>query len=489
MFEKINSNAIMQNHFDRVNKVVIIISWFITVLLTIFTAIGKNGCPAFQLGGTAIINAVGTFAYFTDKYKKLTRYIFSFAFFLNCVAGSFFSVDFILLITTLSLCLITLYFDKWITLGYGIAIFITAAVSELVFKKSNSLAVSNLVLILFIFILLYFLAKWGSDLVTLSNDKEIKTDQLLKKIKNNVSVISSSTSSLNKDINSCNDNLKATSETSSSIALSVQEATKGVVNQAESVTKITEMINSANIKLNEIMEHSKELANVSMDTSKVVEENHDKINQMDKQMDAIYNSSVESCSTVEQLKSDIDNISSHLASIDAIATQTNLLALNAAIEAARAGESGRGFTVVAEEVRKLAEQSAIAVKEINEVISKVQEKSNNVLEKSHNGNTATKEGQDMVNIVGSSFGKIQLSFKDIDSYIASEVNMLEDAVTILKQIYSEAENIAAVSEEQSSSMEEMLATTEEQTASIEQISSLMEHINNSSVELQGISSK
>lgn len=480
---KLNSNVVMQNHINKVNKILIVLCWTITLFLVVFFAIGSHACSLSQIIITAFINAVGTALFFTKKYKKFVCYIFAFAFFLNSLNNMFVNSN-VFLTIILSLCIVCLYFDKYLSLFYAIALFIVGITSELILHKSDiTTSLTSLAFLLFITILLFLLTKWGSDLVKFSSEKEANSNKLLDEIKNNVLIVKSSTSSLDNDISGCNEHLKSAKETGDAMVSTVQEATNGLLTQTESVTKISDMISSANANFLEIKEYSKQLANVSIEASKVVSESHEKINQMDEQMNIIYTSSAESYSTVEELKRDVDDINNYLSSIDAIAEQTNLLALNAAIEAARAGESGKGFTVVAEEVRNLAEQSSNTVKQINEVISKIQIETKNVLEKSYNGNIATKEGQTIVTEVTGSFEKMQLSFKDIDQYITNEVNMLEDATKILNEIHTEAENIASVSEEHSASMEELLATTEDQTAIIEHISTLMHDINNSSTEL------
>lgn len=479
-----DKNLTLQSHIMKVNKNVIALSWGISAVLLLFLFSGSKSAVPIQVGCTIFINFVGTLTYVFKKYRKFTFLIFPFAFFINSFYNMFINSN-VLLTAILSLCVICLYLDKWLTIVYGIALFTVCSVSELVINRVDiNKSVTSLAFILFITILLVLLTKWGGDLVLLSAEEKEKVDKLLDEFKDNATTIKSATSTLNNDLYGCTQNLITVTDGGNALSTVIQEATNGVVNQTESVTKISNMINSANDKFIEINNYTKQLANVSTETSKIVFEGSDKINSMHKQMDIIYNSSNESYSTVENLKQDIDAINVFLGSIDSIAKQTNLLALNAAIEAARAGESGKGFTVVAEEVRKLAEQSAATVKQINEVISKIQVNTKNVLEKSYNGNLAVKEGQNIATKVNESFEKIQLSFKDIDKYITTEVGMLEGATQILNNIHIESENIASVSEEHSASMEEMLATSENQSSGLSQLSELIQNINNSCKELE-----
>lgn len=182
----------------------------------------------------------------------------------------------------------------------------------------------------------------------------------------------------------------------------------------------------------------------------------------------------------------MDEIITFLSGITQIADQTNLLALNAAIEAARAGESGKGFAVVADEVRKLAEQTSNTVKQIDQIMTKIKIKSLKVVDKVKDGSIATNEGTVLITDVTEGFNKIQLSFKDIDSNIANELKMIENASSIFSKIHLETESIASISEEQSSATEEMLATMEEQSKIINLIYTSMQEINKSSENLQEI---
>ncbi len=203
-------------------------------------------------------------------------------------------------------------------------------------------------------------------------------------------------------------------------------------------------------------------------------------------MNLINISATESLSTVEELQSNMDEIITFLSGITQIADQTNLFALNAAIEAARAGESGKGFAVVADEVRKLAEQTSNTVKQIDQIMTKIKIKSLKVVDKVKDGSIATNEGTVLITDVTEGFNKIQLSFKDIDSNIANELKMIENASSIFSKIHLETESIASISEEQSSATEEMLATMEEQSKIINLIYTSMQEINKSSENLQEI---
>lgn len=133
-----------------------------------------------------------------------------------------------------------------------------------------------------------------------------------------------------------------------------------------------------------------------------------------------------------------------------IADQTNLLALNAAIEAARAGEQGRGFAVVADEVRKLAEQSGQAAGEITQLIQQVRTSAQDSVRQADLGSVKVKEGVKAVAQSGQ-------MFKDIAHIIGSLVKEIGDIVAATQELAAGAEEMSATTEEQSASAEQMAA--------------------------------
>ncbi len=200
---------------------------------------------------------------------------------------------------------------------------------------------------------------------------------------------------------------------------------------------------------------------------------------------------------VTELGGKSDQIGAIVETIDDIAEQTNLLALNAAIEAARAGEQGKGFAVVADEVRKLAERSSRATKEIAALIAEVQKGTNHAVEAMQAGAAVVEQGSNLANEAGASLDEIAdaveatkdavvritgaveamsvassgvVSASDGIATIAAQTNTAAAAMTSsAEQVGRSTQAIAAISEENSASAEEVSASTQEMSAQAEEV--------------------
>lgn len=380
-----------------------------------------------------------------------------------------------------------LYLNKKFIVVYGL-ITLGVLIYLLYFMLSTDMSLLLFSLLIFVFgtVAVFFTAKWGRELILSASQKENQAKTLLTQLEKTMDVIKNSTSVLNHDILECDQNLGSVQEISSSIALTIQEMSKGVFAQTENVSQISMKMKEANKKVLDVSRFSRELDEVSTKASHIVTEGSEKISNMKNHMDIIYGAVTKSNATVQELNLNMDEIDNFLTSIKQIADNTNLLALNASIEAARAGESGRGFAVVADEIRKLAEQSGNTVKQINTILLLIKDKTRNVLDEVDKGNAATNEGLIAVNQVNNNFDLVQASFKDMHKYISDEIARINEITELFSQINMESESIAGISEEHATSTEELMATTQEHNANIESIYALMQSIKSSSDRLTGI---
>ena len=181
-------------------------------------------------------------------------------------------------------------------------------------------------------------------------------------------------------------------------------------------------------------------------------------------MNAISESVEETMSVVEELAAYSIKIGEFVSVISEIASQTNLLALNASIEAARAGEAGRGFTVVAEEVKKLAEDSGEAANQISKLIGDISKKTDAAVQNMKSSAEKVEEGKKVITGVS----------EQIRDVVSAGAHSVEEKIT----------EIAAMSENAASATEETSAATEEITSSMEQMNTLIEQLYNRAAQLR-----
>ncbi len=274
--------------------------------------------------------------------------------------------------------------------------------------------------------------------------------------------------------NSCQQ-LTNSSEQSAEVSGSVADS---IVNVAGSCSEqFTEVENaSTNIEsLSDSMERFKktiEHAGRVVAEAKAQADNGEKaVTGAVRQMELIEQSVSQSAQVIEELGKESDKIGAIVDAISEIAEQTNLLALNAAIEAARAGEHGRGFAVVADEVRKLAEQSSSSAGEISNLIGSIQDKARNAVSVMQDGVSQVQNGVGAVNGAGN-------SFKDIAGMVeqvVEETTEMERTVAGLARntttIHEAVNKISEMSRNVASEAETVSAATEEQTATMNEIAS------------------
>ncbi len=208
--------------------------------------------------------------------------------------------------------------------------------------------------------------------------------------------------------------------------LKADEISRSIDHLAGTVEQISSNSAAAADKANEAAEHARQGGDVV----------HKTIQDMDKISQAVN----EAASTVEELGQNSDQIGAIVAVIEAIAGQTNLLALNAAIEAARAGEQGRGFAVVADEVRKLAEKTSSATAEIGAMIQSIQQKTGEAVKTMKAGTMEVKDGVENAREAGNSLRKIVAGAEKVTAMvqeIASATHMQSDHVQNVRKNISE----------------------------------------------------
>ena len=259
------------------------------------------------------------------------------------------------------------------------------------------------------------------------------------------------------------------SSSAESVASAIYNIAGGSNKQSEELVVVTNKLNDFGDKLTKIVERIKDVDLKAREVHSMANSSSEDMGNLRESLDNITNSFNEFIVKISSLGGNIKQINEITNVINSIADQTNLLALNASIEAARAGEAGKGFTVVADEIRKLAEQSKTSSEHINSLVSNISKDTGIMLT-----STDAMDGE-LANQVSAINGAID-SFKNIiealDRVLPKIDEVSEAAININKEknsILEKIEDVSAFSEESSASAQEIAASTEEVNASTEEV--------------------
>lgn len=253
------------------------------------------------------------------------------------------------------------------------------------------------------------------------------------------------------------------------VARTMQELAEGAEQQASSATDLAQIMEnfSATVTIatqegEELMQHSQSVRDLTLTGQRYM-------NDSTKQMNDIDDIVQIAVQKVEGLNEQSKEISELVLVIDSIADQTNLLALNAAIEAARAGEQGKGFAVVADEVRKLAEQVSLSVTDISSIVTRIQDETADVTKSLQAGYNEVKKGTAQITETDATFTRISEAVNGMSTNITTITTNLEGISGTTSQINQAIDDIAAISQQAAAGVEETSATVQETASTLDEV--------------------
>ena len=224
--------------------------------------------------------------------------------------------------------------------------------------------------------------------------------------------------------------------------------------QSEAASSMAAAVEQMTVSIDQVAQNAREAHGISLQAGELSGKGSQVIQNAAREMNLIAQAVQSSSQIIEELGQQSEQITSIVKTIHEIADQTNLLALNAAIEAARAGEQGRGFAVVADEVRKLAERTSLSTSEIAGMVGKIQSGTRNAIGSMESGVTQVGKGVDLATQAGSSITEI----RDGALRVVQVVNSISDAIreqgAASSEIAKNVEHIAQMSEESATAVEE-----------------------------------
>lgn len=273
------------------------------------------------------------------------------------------------------------------------------------------------------------------------------------------------------------------------ISTTIQELAVGSDQQVESVENSRTVIKGMTEFAGRISSSAEKAAATADQTALMSLEGTKAIDKVSAQMQSINETVVSLSEAFKHLTERSNEIGNITEVITSIAEQTNLLALNAAIEAARAGEQGKGFAVVADEVRKLAEQSAQSAEQITRLITIIQNDTKQTMNSVISATGEVKEGLVVVHEAGGAFQKIENSITEVVTQINDVTNLVKNLTAGTSEIETAISGVKEVAETAAGSTQTVSAATQEQLASMEEIAAASQILAQNAEELQHLIQK
>ncbi|MGA3676009.1 methyl-accepting chemotaxis protein [Lysinibacillus agricola] len=314
-------------------------------------------------------------------------------------------------------------------------------------------------------------------------------NSMINNIRNTVTKVTETANHVAAASEELNVNAAETTKATEMVASTMETIAHGSVEQLNNVSNTVNTVNELSTGVQQVAGNAQAVTELSGDSLSLVINGINAANQMNQQMIDITDRVKGLSEVVDLLGKRSNEIGQIIDSITAIAEQTNLLALNAAIEAARAGEHGKGFAVVADEVRKLAEQSAVSSNQIEVLISETQKDTHKAVESMKLVTAEVTEGIKTTENTRTTFASIQGAIQSVTMQVEEVSAAVEQMAAGTEEIVGSMNTIHSITKSTTAGTESISATTEEQMASMEEISSSAYALANLAEELRDMAAQ
>lgn len=260
-----------------------------------------------------------------------------------------------------------------------------------------------------------------------------------------------------------------TNSATNQVATAIQEVASGAEMQSKNTEESARAVGEMAVGIQRVAVTTSTVAESASDTTRQAMLGNESLEKVIEKMKTINHTTSETNTVIKDLDRKSAEIGKIIEVITGIADQTNLLALNAAIEAARAGEHGKGFAVVADEVRKLAELSRQSANQISGLIEVIQKETHQVVSMMEKGTVEISEGTQLVEETGRTFDQILKSIENVSSEIQEVSAISEEMSASVEQVNASIDEVTKIARISVSNTGEIAAATEEQLASMEEV--------------------
>lgn len=268
------------------------------------------------------------------------------------------------------------------------------------------------------------------------------------------------------------------------ISTAISEIQQGIVQQAQDTEQCLLLTDELANQINIVHENSLAIDKITTNTKVVVKDGIGVVDQLNSAAKANIEITNETIKNIEELELESKAITEIIAVINDIAGQTNLLSLNASIEAARAGDAGRGFSVVADEIRKLSDKSVYAATEIEQIITKITKKTQMTVKTVKQAESITKTTETKLLDVVQLFHNINIHVDDLAIKMEKISEGINDIDKAKNDTLNAIESISAVAEETSAASEEVDATAQQQLEAVTKLNDAAKALKNDASDLE-----